>query len=176
MMKGRRRRLRLKIALAFGFILAIIAVTWLGMNIMNIRDFSSQIRLLNEFHLPPSYIFEIDHYAYWNDVLKYTDGYEILQINVDPEKWETPEVWNVGEVTLFEIVQPYGLGFSSALYDEMNSGEIPSVWQEWFVSEKKPNGNFDGWEFFVGAYDGDQTLLLYRGHHLYGDSALRITE
>jgi len=89
-------------------------------------------------------------------------------------QWKTPDGWNVGEVTLFDIVRPYELGFSSALSDKMESGEIPVVCQEWFFSEKRPDNNFDHWEFFVGAYDGTQTLFLYRGHHLYGDAGLRI--
>lgn len=172
-MKRKKRAFGRRIVIALAVVLAIPVVAWLG---MNVRTFSSQFRLLNEFHLPKSYIFNIDQYAYWNDFLKYTDGYEIMLLDVDAGKWKTPDIWNVSEVTLSEMVRPYGLGFSSALRNEMESGELSSVWQEWFVSEKKPNGNAVGWEFFVGAYDGAETLLLYRGHHLYGDSDLRIAE
>ena len=153
-------------------VLAVVAAAWLG---MNGRTILSQVRMLREFHLPVSSILDIEGYAYWNDFLKYTDGYEIIRIDVDDDKWKTPDGWNVGEITLFEIVRPYGLGFSSVLSDEMESGKIPVVCQEWFFSEKKTDNNYDRWEFFVGAYDGDQTLFLYRGHHLYGASDLRIT-
>ena len=171
-MKRKKRSFGRRIVVAVSVILAILVVFWLG---MNVRTFSSQLRLLNEFHLPVSCIFNIDQYAYWNDFLKYTDGYEIMRIDVDAGKWKTPDIWNVSEATLSEMVQPYGLGFSSALRDKSQSGMLTDVWQEWFVSEKKPDGNFDGWEFFVGAYDGEETLFLYRGHHLYGDADLRIT-
>lgn len=170
-MKRKKGSFRHKIAIVLAVIMAISVVVWLG---MNVRTFSSQFRLLNEFHLPKSYIFNIDQYAYWNDFLKYTDGYEIIQLDVDAGKWKTPDVWNVSEATLSEMVQPYGLGFSSALRDELESDELSDMWQEWFVSEKKPSANSVGWEFFVGAYDGVETLFLYRGHHLYGDSDLRI--
>lgn len=172
-MKRKKRSFGCRIVIILAVILAIPVAAWLG---MHARTIVSQLRLLDEFQLPKSYIFDINHYAYWNDFLKYTDGYEILRIDVDAGKWKTPDIWNVSEVTLSEMVRPYGLGFSSALRDEMESGELSSAWQEWFASEKKPNGNAVGWEFFVGAYDGQETLFLYRGHHLYGDSDLRITE
>lgn len=161
------------LAIFLALVLAAVAAAWLG---MNGRTIVSQVRLLREFHLPVSLILDVEDYVYWNDFLKYTDGYEMIRIDVGDGKWTTPDGWNVGKVTLYDIVQPSGLGFSAALSDEMESGEIPVICEEWFFSEKRPDDNYDRWEFFVGGYDGDQTLFLYRGHHLYGAADLRITE
>ena len=51
-----------------------------------------------------------------------------------------PDVWNADEATLFEILRPYGLGFSAALRDELENGEIPLACDAWFVSEKNQKG------------------------------------
>ena len=153
-------------------VLAVVAAAWLG---MNGKTVVSQVRLLGEFHLPVFMILDIEDYSYWNDFLKYTDGYEIMVIKVEAGEWETPDGWNVGESTRFEVLRPYDIGFSSALRNDMESGELPVVCQEWFAAEKKPDDNYDQWEFFVGGYDGGQNLFLYRGHHLYGAADLRIT-
>ena len=172
-MKGMRRRSRKRrVIIALTVIFVIMVVIGL---FVSIQPVISKARLLKEFHLPVTMAFDIEDYSYWNDFLKYTDGYEIIKIHVDAEKWEMPDVWNADEATLFEILRPYGLGFSAALRDELKNGEIPLACEAWFVSEKKPEGNFDGWEFFVGAYDGKESIFLYRGHHLYGDAELRLT-
>lgn len=170
-MKRKRSSAR-RMALGFGLIALLFAAMGL---FLAARPAISKARLLQEFHLPVWMVFDVEDYSYWNDFLKYTDGYEILEIDVEAGRWKTPDIWNVGETTVFEILRPYGLGFSSALRDEIESGNIPLTCQEWFVSEKKPNGNYDGWEFFIGSYDGNERLFLYRGHHLYGDADLRLT-
>lgn len=172
MKKKRRSSKKRHIVIAFTVLFAIVIVIGLFAAILPVI---SKAHLLREFHLPVTMVVDIEDYSYWSDFLKYTDGYEIMQIHVDAEKWEMPEIWNADETTLFEILRPYGLGFSAALRDELENGEIPLACEAWFVSEKKPEGNFDGWEFFVGAYDGKESVFLYRGHHLYGDAGLRLT-
>lgn len=78
--------------------------------------------------------------VYWYDFLKYTDGYEALVISV-PEDWKIPDGWRNDAVSLRE------------------------AYQAQFYSECGEKGDR---EFFVGLYDGNGTVLVYRGHHLYG--------
>ncbi len=100
--------------------------------------------------------------VYWYDFLKYTDGYEALVISV-PEDWKIPDGWRNDAVSLREAQQVYGL--SAAALEKLDAGALPEAYQAQFYSECGEKGDR---EFFVGLYDGNGTVLVYRGHHLYG--------
>jgi len=107
----------------------------------------------------------IEDYAYWNDVLKYTDGYEVMVIRIDPTEWVTPEGWKKEGVNPIDVFKPHDVSIQPAL-KKLEGYTLLEEYSEWFYLEVNPDGFSYEHSIYAGFYDYAGTLLLYRAHNL----------
>lgn len=120
---------------------------------------------------------EIVDYTIWNDFLKYTSGYEILLLKVDPLEWSMPAGWRSMRTTLNDASALHNVNIQSGVLDKLEADSIPDQFVEYYFEETgRDEELIYDWEFYTAFYDGAGTVLIYRGFNLYGDSWLRYEE
>ena len=124
------------------------------------------LRLLDTFDLPPQTLFSLRYYENWRDWLKYGDSFELVVARVPSRRWVPPESWTKETATITQIEQKNGVDdLLSLLQSRLKS--LPATFDDWFFHEVNRALDVDTWNQWIGLYNTDGTLILYRGYHLY---------
>lgn len=111
-------------------------------------------------------------YTYWKDFLMYVNGYEVLALKVDPEKWMMPEGWSGGPIAVDDLETKTEFSVNELVINGLNA-DIPETFDAWFFAECGREGEFADWEYYIGLYSGKGLLIVYRGHDLNSDLWMR---
>ena len=112
-------------------------------------------------------------YQYWTDILKYTDGCEIMTFQPDQAgAWAAPAEWVKEQVPLRTLAERFGISIHPNCENIMNPDS--TVCDAWYVQalsgESVP---FHQREYWLCFHDPVHfRITVYRGHHLYGLSSL----
>ena len=163
--KKKSSQLRRDLPLVLIFIMIIGLITGIAALAGKLHERSARVEFLKMFNLPEKLVNNIENYAYWKDILSYTDGYEVMVVRIDPFEWTIPENWIVEPVNPVELFQPYDVSIKPALNKLENYNLLPQ-YPEWFWLEWNPDGLSYERSIYAGFYDRAGTLLLYRAHNL----------
>ena len=111
-------------------------------------------------------------YINWTDWLKYKDGYEIMTFSVAKDQWKTPDEWMQEDtpVSLDELQNMLKVHLDPQGIDRLNvTADSCSSW--YFLDHRSAETPFDQREYdlaFVAETADSLTVVIYRGHHLYG--------
>lgn len=122
------------------------------------------LRLMERAGISPLTVRRVAGHDAWQDPLGYTDGYEWVILQVDPNRFSPPEGWSAAPVTLAEL-QPDGHPFARSFWEHE---ALPDGFSACFFSPIDPGLPFEEREWLCFLYDGQGTLALYRGFLLYG--------
>ncbi len=165
-----------KAIIALLILLSVVATVWLGWTFYGPdEDFEHPIRgkkgLLAAVGVDADCAEIASHY--WYDLLKYIDGYEIVAVR-PPEDWLPPEGWQMGGMTVEEIEEKYNLILSDDAWERIGLTQEVSR-AHFFAETGRDSEIIQDWEFYVGLWQEDGVLIVYRGHHLYGEMGLMRT-
>ena len=107
-------------------------------------------------------------YDYWKDPLWYVNGYEVIALRIDPEKWTTPEGWYKKQVNIDEIEPIIEFEICESAITDLKA-DLPEHFDEYYFAESGREGEFSNWEFYIGLYSSEGLLVVYRGHDLNSD-------
>ena len=124
------------------------------------------LRLLDTFDLPPQTLFSLRYYENWRDWLKYGDSFELVVARVPSQRWVPPESWTKETVTITQIEQKNDVD-DLLLLLQSRLKALPETFHCWFFHEVNRALDVNTWNQWVGLYNTDGTLILYRGYHLY---------
>ena len=171
-MRGVRGRWRKRLLT----LMVCIAVLVVGVTVaLGVRREFRESALLRAVDLPGGLRYASIGYVNWTDWLSYTDGYEILASRVDPAEWSAPESWHSEAVSLKALEKEHLVYYNS-------HEEYHILNRQWFDEHGiSLDQTFDGWyfretdrevwaeyHFFLGLHREDGTLIVYRGHDLWG--------
>ena len=108
-------------------------------------------------------------YMYWNDILQYTDGYEVMTFQPDPGGvWSPPAEWVKESVPLSELTERFGISIHPNAEKKLDPENI--VCDAWTVQalcgQSVPFYQRESWLCFHDA--AKNLVTVYRGHHLHG--------
>ncbi len=111
-------------------------------------------------------------YRYWNDILQYTDGFEIMTFQPDRDTvWLSPNGWIKEHIPLRELTDRFGLRIHPNAEKKLNPDS--TFCDAWYVQALSGQSvPFHRREYWLCFHDAAENLVtVYRCHHLYGLSS-----
>ena len=148
-------------------LMVCIAILVVGVTVaLGVRRVFRERALLRAVDLPGGLRYASTGYVNWTDWLSYTDGYEILAARVEPAEWSVPESWHSEAVSL-EALEKEHLIYLNRWWFEEHHIPLDQTFDGWYFHEtdREPWAEY---QFFLGLHREDGTLIVYRGHDLWG--------
>ena len=108
-------------------------------------------------------------YDYWKDPLWYVNGYEVIALQIDPEKWTTPAGWHKKQIKIDEIEPLIEFEIRESAITDLKA-DLPDSFDECYFAESGREGEFKNWQFHIGLYSNEGLLVIYRGHDLNSET------
>jgi len=149
-------------------LIALICIAGIVFGVARFNQHSKMERLLSGVGIENGFRSKQLDYDYWKDPLWYVNGYEVIALRVDPEKWTTPEGWYKKQVNIDEIEPIIEFEIRESAISDLKA-DLPEHFDEYYFAESGREGEFSNWEFYIGLYSSEGLLVVYRGHDLNSD-------
>jgi len=150
-------------------LLIMAACLFLSLHLINR---SNRLRMLQAVCLEEMQGLKQEQYVYWEDFLKYCDGYEIMVFILDGVQWNPPEEWTrvTKDRNIEDIEKQLGIDINNNAVLKLNLGGLSC--KSWFYADSGDDCPFEERDFYFACCDetdsDSKKVFIYRGHHLYG--------
>ena len=141
--------------------LTIIAALVLSILVVNNLLPSNNRTFLKNILFPLDWHFQTLCHSYWNDLLEYTDGYELWVVQGDNNRINNLLSWNTDSITLDEAESILGRPFNYKAKSILQSMSQNGPFIQWAVIHKTIEK--EKWLLLI---DDSGVLTVYRAHHL----------
>lgn len=154
---------------ALALCVSIIAMIALSLLIVRtVRAHQRKRAMLEAVDIPIHTPLRAVDYVHWTDYLEYVSGYDILVAKVDPEGFAIPGTWRASTTTIDAIEAEYDIDMCESWLREQKT-TLPACFDAWYFRETGRGGEaYRDWQYYVGLYSADGTLIIYHGHDLWG--------
>ena len=136
--------------------------------VRTVRAHQRKMAMLEAVDIPIHTPLRAAGYVHWTDYLMYVSGYDILVAKVNPEGFAIPETWHAGTTTIDAIEAECDIDMVESWFQEQKM-TLPPCFDAWYFRETGRGGEtYRDWQYYVGLYSADGTLIVYHGHDLWG--------
>ncbi len=150
-------------------LITLICISGIVFGIKHFNQRSNIKKLLNGVGIENDFKSKQLDYDYWKDPLWYVNGYEVIALRIDPEKWITPEGWYRKQISIEEIEPIVEFEIRESAITDLKA-DFPDRFDECYFAETGREGEFKNWQFHVGLYSHEGLLIVYRGHDLNSET------